>query len=427
MRQYSPIDVALDDDLFYSYRLSMGVFDSLISKDEEEKIKNVFQIKKSSKNNDIDLYRQEFLRKFNSNENGLASEVFTETNNFLSCIGKLNNQSIHLLFQFNEIITSTKASSKLIFAGNESVLYNLGTDENCECKVLPIDSSIIGFVDYIDTRNDTMKSFLSKFNKKISDLSPFLDNKHKNNKNEFITYIKLLLRVSFIKSICLLKMYGKILPIYLFDGSQLLIKIEPMFNFLNDGCMISYKVINEQIDSSIMKVDLNYHQFKWFYSWKKIFKISNNFFLFQNDYPYQLSPNKKLCMQNINSESSLTPPRKVINILNDENPKGNLADEKPNKKMSSPGKIQESQKDIFSEEENEASSRTNDESSPAFSSLSKTTNDVINELLNKPNSNILSSKQKKKRSKQSESSDIENSQDYVDKLIQQQTMQLFDL
>lgn len=426
MKQYFPIDVALDDDLFYSYRISMGIFDSLIFKDEEEKIKNVFQSKKSSKNNDIDLYKQEFLKKLNSNENGIASEVFTETNNYLSCIGKLNNEFIHFLFQFSEIITSAKTSSKLMFVGNDSILYNSGTDENFECRVLPIDSSIIGFVDYIDTRNDTMKSFVSKFNKKISEPSPFLDNKYKSNKNDFITYIKLLLRVSFIKSICLLKMYGKRFPIYLFDGCQLLVKIEPIFNSSNDNCFISYKVINDQTDSSTMITDLNYHQFEWYRSWKKIFKITNSCFLFQNDYPSQFSPNKKLCIQDNNPEFSLTPPRKVIPIINDEQSKDNSHNEKQSKKISSFSKHQETQKDIFSEEENNGSLKPNDESSTISPSLSKTTNDVINELLNKPNSNMIPSKQKKKRSK-SESSDIENSQDYVDKLIQQQTMQLFDL
>ncbi|KAH8583554.1 uncharacterized protein ELE39_000322 [Cryptosporidium sp. chipmunk genotype I] len=428
MKQYFPIDVALDDDLFYSYRISMGIFDSLISKDEEEKVKHVFQNKKSSKNNDIDLYRQEFLKKINLDENDVVSEVFTETNNFLSCIGKLNNEFIHLLFQFSEIIMSAKSSSKLVFVGNESILYNSGIDENCECKVLPIDSSIFGFVDYIDTRNDTIKSFVSKFNKKMYDPSPFLDNKHKNNKNDFITYIKLLLRVSFIKSVCLLKMYGKKLPIYLFDGSQLLIKIEPIFNLANEVCMISYKVINDQTESSAIKVDLNYYQFKWFYSWKKMFRIPTSCFLFQNDSLSQFQPNKKFCVQNIsNSEFSLTPLRKATPNVSDENPKLSPNNEKSSKKTPTSNKAHRQHKDTYSEEENDFSSKTNDESNPVSSSFSKTTNDVINELLNKPNSNILPSKQKKKRYKQSESSDIENSQDYVDKLIQQQTMQLFNL
>lgn len=428
MRQYSPIDIALDDDLFYSFRISMGIFDSLISKDEEEKVKRIFQNKKSLKVNDIDLYRQGFLKKIDLGENDLTSEVFTETNNFLSCIGKLDDEFIHLLFQFSEIIILDNSSSKLVLAVNESISYNSGIDESCECKVLPINSSIFGFVDYIDTRNDTIKSFISKFNKKMFDSSPFLDNKHKHNKNEFITYIKLLLRVSFIKSICLLKMYGKKLPIYLFDGSQLLIKIEPIFNSLNENCMISYKVIDGQIDSSIVKVDLDYYQFKWFHSWKKMLRNSSGYLFPHKNSMSQFLPNKKLCLQNTNNfEHTLTPLRKSLSNLNYEDSNFSPNNEKPSKKTSKSNQVHTQNKDIDTEEENDSSLKTNDESNPNSPSLSKTTNDVINELLNKPNPNIQSSKQKKKRSKQSESSDIENSQDYVDKLIQQQTMELFNL
>ncbi|KAK9170951.1 hypothetical protein CmeUKMEL1_14730 [Cryptosporidium meleagridis] len=427
MRQYSPIDIALDDDLFYSFRISMGIFDSLVSKEEEEKVKHIFQNKKSQKVNDIDLYRQGFLKKIDLCENYVTSEVFTETNNLLSCIGKLDDEFIHLLFQFNEIIISANSSSKLVLSGNELISYNSPIDENCECKVLPIDTSIFGFVDYIDTRNDTMKSFISKFNKKMFDLSPFLDNKHKHNKNEFITYIKLLLRVSFIKSICLLKMYGKKLPIYLFDGSQLLIKIEPIFNSSNEGCMISYKVIDGQKDS-IVKVDLDYYQFKWFNSWKKMFRTSSGCFFLHKDKMHQSLPNKKLCLQNTdNSEPILTPSIKSVSNVNYEDSKFTPNNGKPSKKTFKFNKAHTQNKDIDTEEENDSFLKTNDESNPNSPSFSKTTNDVINELLNKPNSNIQSSKQKKKRSKQSESSEIENSQDYVDKLIQQQTMQLFNL
>lgn len=423
MRQYFPIDVALDDDLFYSYRLSMGIFDSLISKDEEEKIKSTFRNKKSSENNEVDLYRQELLKKINLNENDLTLESFTETNNFLSSIGKLENEFIHLLFQFSEIITSNNADSKLII-GNEFISYDYATLESCEYIISPISSNIIGFVDYIDTRNDIIKSCISKLNKKISDPSPFIYNKQKGNKND-MDYIKLLLRVSFIKSISLLKMYGKIFPIYLFDGSQLLIKIKPMFNPSNEACTISYKVIIDKIDSPSVNVNLNYYQFRWFNSWKNKFRIPTDYCSFQNVHPFQLPPNKKLRIHNVsNPDSTSTTPRKAAPVV-DESLKDDSIDEKLDKEISSYNEDLEVH-NTFVEEENGYIPELNFEDN-STSPFSKTTNDVINELLNKPNSDPQIYIEKRKRSKKSKSLDTKNSQDYVDKLIKQQTMQLFNI
>lgn len=421
MKQYFPIDVALDDDLFYSYRLSMGIFDSLISKDEEEKIKRALQNKKLSKNNDFDSYRQEFLKKINLTENDMALELFTDTNDFLSSIGKLENEYIHLLFQFSEIITSN-VDSKII-CGNELVLHH-GTYESSEYMISPISQNIIGFVDYIDTRSDTIVNYISKF-KKIYDPSLFLDNKQKSHKDDVI-YIKLLLRVSFIKSVSLFKMYGKIFPIYLFDGNQLLIKIEPILNPSNEGCIIYYKVITDQIDIPSVKVDLNYYQFKWFHSWRNTHQIPTCCYSFQNIHPPQLSLNKKICIQKIkNCESTTTSLKKATQVVN-ECPKDDFMSEKLDEKSSSQSKDREVH-NTSSDEENCEIPEVCNEDNHISSHFSKTTNDVINELLNKPNSNSQVHKEKKKRFKKSKSFDMKNSQDYVDKLIKQQTMQLFNL
>ncbi|KAJ1606316.1 hypothetical protein OJ253_2813 [Cryptosporidium canis] len=422
MKQYSPVDIALDDDLFYCYRLSMNIFDSFISKDQVETIKSALQDKKSSKNSNIDLYRYELLKKINLKENHVAVEQFNDANNFFSSIGKINNEFIHILFQFDEIVKLNDDNLNTI-VGNELISCCFGTHESSACTVSPISPNIIGFLDYIDTRDDIVNEFISKYNKNIYSHLTFIGNKQTYCKNDI--YIKLLLRISFIKSICVLKIYGKKLPVYLFDGSKLLIKIEPIFHPSSEGCTISYEIVNDQTSPFIVKSDMNYRQFTWFNSWKNLFLIPNYYFSVQRAIPFPSLNKKKSAIQNFNNKESTQ--MHLINTTQyvDEYSINSSEHEKKNRKTSScimnQGIIHSS-----SEDDNNDVSEISKKSDISLSA-SKTSNDVINELLNKPNLSIIPPQQKKKRSKQGESSDIENSQDYVDKLIQQQTMQLFNI
>ncbi|KAF7458449.1 hypothetical protein HWI79_1148 [Cryptosporidium felis] len=410
MRHFFPTDVALNDILFYSFRFSSGICDSLISETVEERIKISFQSKKS-KSNHRDSRKENFLKCFNSLNPEVNSEVFPKINNFLSCTCQLNEEHVQFLFQFDEIITSNKKNSEYVIAGNETFLFNSSTREHFFSDyVSPIDPFIIGFLDYIDTGNENIKSIFKKIHKNVFETPHESDNSSKNNENDYTKYIQILLRISFIKSVCILKMYGKKLPIYLFDGNQLIIKIEPIIE--NSVCSISYRIITEKI-TEIPNTELSYSQKKWYLLWK-----SNYDFFTSHYYQSNIFYKSKQCRIGFSEQDfeSKVASSKIESIMN--NKIGNTQNE-----------IESALESVdFSSEIQGGKSvpGTNDEKDSTSITASKTTNDVINELLNKSSSNTQSNKLRK-RQKQNDSFDVENSSDYVDKLIQQQTMQLFSL
>ncbi|KAK6590192.1 hypothetical protein RS030_172655 [Cryptosporidium xiaoi] len=408
MNCLTPIEIALNDSLFYSFRSFSGLCDVTIPKELQENIEESFHNRGDEAPFNIDLLKEKFIQRLESNVFEFELKNLSEgLHNQFSSVHILNNEPIQLLSFFDYVIIKRNPEKDQVILMNNSYLENYSSDNLNLNENLPLDSSVTGFLIYIDLTDNIMEKYLINYKRLKTDF--IIDFKSLNSDRKirnYLTYIKLLLRVGFISSVSILRLFGKKIPVYLFDGDKLLIKVEPTFDNTSGYCHISYSSIKNKIKIQDQELyELNYEQFSWYNKWCSRLKRL-----------YILPALQK------NYITSFRKQRTEMSEVENEMDELQYCSEKTT--VDNVNKMKESIFHSYIQKSTSNFDRANtfyEIEKKYDNSLELNTDDTISEMFQK-------SFDKQKRIKNNhpgENSDLESSEDFVKKLIQQQTMQLF--
>ncbi|OII77002.1 hypothetical protein cand_023450 [Cryptosporidium andersoni] len=289
MKIISSTDISLDDKVFIKFRLSNYIHDSLIWQDcilnktdfnNEEIIKNLSKILRDS---------------------NLIIEPFNfEGSNLFSCSLMLGNEPFQLTFSFggvilkeNDINSDERKFINLICT--ETIGHDIAANKlKVRRPIGLINSNILGFIDFFG----------------------------KDNVNYSARYT---LRLAYIKVIALTRLYGANIPIYIYEGSNYIIKVQ-IVTLQNPT--VSYELIHiDLLSKFIGKEHYLYTLETWYNHWNQIVD-SNVIEYFTKSHSIIISSNlkckhiknetKDIKSDRINSDGSMSSLLNTVSGLNNQ-------------------------------------------------------------------------------------------------------------
>ncbi|EEA05660.1 uncharacterized protein CMU_026680 [Cryptosporidium muris RN66] len=232
MKIISSADISLDDEVFIKFRLSNYIHDSLIWQD--------CILNKTNFNNEEIIKN---LSKILCDSNLIIEPFNFEGSNLFSCSLMLGDEPFQLTFSFggvilkeNDINSYERKFINLICT--ETIGHDITTNKlKVRRPVGLINSKILGFIDFFG----------------------------KDNVNYSARYV---LRLAYIKVIALTRLYGTNIPIYIYEGSNYIIKVQ-IVTLQNPT--VSYELIHiDLLSKFIGKEHYLYTLETWYNHWNQI-------------------------------------------------------------------------------------------------------------------------------------------------------------